>query len=261
MPERDGYLPGVPCWVDTSQPDPAAAVAFYGELFGWEFEDVMAPESEGRYFTARIRGGDVAAVGSVPAGAPPQAMWNTYVSVQSADDTATKVRECRRQRPDGAVRRDGCRPDGRVRRPGGGGVLRVAGQSAQGRAGRQRARQPELQRPQHPRRRRRQGLLWRGVRLADDRAGRRLRDVDAARLRRRARARQSGSAQADGGGRRARRLRGRRRGARPDRGRRGRSRALERDVRRRRRRRHRRQGRGARRHGGRRTRSTLRGCG
>ncbi len=93
MPERDGYLPGVPCWVDTSQPDPAAAVAFYGELFGWEFEDVMAPESEGRYFTARIRGGDVAAVGSVPAGAPPQAMWNTYVSVQSADDTATKVRE------------------------------------------------------------------------------------------------------------------------------------------------------------------------
>ena len=30
MLERDGYLPGVPCWVDTSQPDPEAAVAFYG---------------------------------------------------------------------------------------------------------------------------------------------------------------------------------------------------------------------------------------
>ena len=26
MPERDGYIPGVPCWVDTSQPDPDAAV-------------------------------------------------------------------------------------------------------------------------------------------------------------------------------------------------------------------------------------------
>ena len=26
MPERDGYIPGVPCWVDTSQPDPEAAV-------------------------------------------------------------------------------------------------------------------------------------------------------------------------------------------------------------------------------------------
>jgi hypothetical protein len=29
MPERDGYIPGVPCWVDTSQPDPEAAVEFY----------------------------------------------------------------------------------------------------------------------------------------------------------------------------------------------------------------------------------------
>jgi hypothetical protein len=26
MLERDGYPPGVPCWVDTTQPDPDAAV-------------------------------------------------------------------------------------------------------------------------------------------------------------------------------------------------------------------------------------------
>ena len=37
MPERDGYIPGVPCWVDTSQPDPESAVDFYSGLFGWEF--------------------------------------------------------------------------------------------------------------------------------------------------------------------------------------------------------------------------------
>lgn len=91
MPERDGYIPGVPCWVDTSQPDPQAAVAFYSGLFGWEFEDVMPPESEGKYFTARLRGGDVAAVGSIPEGVPPMAMWNTYVWVESADQTASKV--------------------------------------------------------------------------------------------------------------------------------------------------------------------------
>ena len=30
MPERDGYIPGVPCWVDTSHPDPEAAARFYG---------------------------------------------------------------------------------------------------------------------------------------------------------------------------------------------------------------------------------------
>src|SRR5215218_5747528 len=91
MPERDGYIPGVPCWIDTSQPDPGAAVAFYSGLFGWEFEDVMPPESEGRYFIGRIRGGDVAAVGSVPEGAPPMAMWNTYVWVENADETASKA--------------------------------------------------------------------------------------------------------------------------------------------------------------------------
>jgi predicted enzyme related to lactoylglutathione lyase len=93
MPERDGYIPGVPCWVDTSQPDPEAAVDFYRGLFGWEFEDVMPPESEGKYFMARLRGDDVAAVGSIPEAAPPMAMWNTYIWVDSADDAASKVRD------------------------------------------------------------------------------------------------------------------------------------------------------------------------
>jgi predicted enzyme related to lactoylglutathione lyase len=92
MPERDRYIPGVPCWVDTSQPDPEAAVDFYSGLFGWQFENVMPPGAEGRYCIARIRGGEVAAVGSVPEAAPPAAMWNTYVWVESADETASKVR-------------------------------------------------------------------------------------------------------------------------------------------------------------------------
>ncbi len=93
MPERDGYMPGVPCWVDASQPDPAAAVAFYRGLFGWEFDNSMPAGSEGVYYIATIRGGSVAAVSSVPAAAPADAMWNTYVSVVSADDTAAKVRD------------------------------------------------------------------------------------------------------------------------------------------------------------------------
>ena len=93
MSERDRYIPGVPCWVDTSQPDPEAAVAFYGGLFGWEFENAMPPGSEAKYFGAQLRGGAVAAVGSLPAGAPPVATWNTYVWVESADETAARVRE------------------------------------------------------------------------------------------------------------------------------------------------------------------------
>jgi predicted enzyme related to lactoylglutathione lyase len=92
MPERDRYIPGVPCWVDTTHGDQDAAVAFYGALFGWEFEDVMPPGSEMRYFMARIRGGDVAAIGPAPPGGPPMATWNTYVRVDSADDAASRVR-------------------------------------------------------------------------------------------------------------------------------------------------------------------------
>ena len=92
MLERDGYIPGVPCWVDNSQPDPEAAVAFYRGLFGWELEDAMPPGSPGKYYIARLRGGDVAAVGSLPEGSPPIAAWNTYIWVESADEAASKVR-------------------------------------------------------------------------------------------------------------------------------------------------------------------------
>ena len=88
MTEADRYIPGVPCWVDTTQPDPDAAAAFYGGLFGWEMEDVSSPEA--RYFLARLRGGDVAGIGGARDG---RATWNTYVWVEDADETAVKVRD------------------------------------------------------------------------------------------------------------------------------------------------------------------------
>ncbi len=93
MSQRERYIPGVPCWVDTSQPDPAAGVAFYSRLFGWEIVDVMPPGSGMQYFVARMRDQDVAAVTSLPEGAPPMATWNTYIWVDSADETAVKVRD------------------------------------------------------------------------------------------------------------------------------------------------------------------------
>jgi predicted enzyme related to lactoylglutathione lyase len=92
MSNQDRYIPGVPCWIDTTQPDPEAAVEFYGDLFGWQFEDVMPPGSPVKYFVARLEGGDVAAVSSQPEGAPPAAAWNTYIWVADADETAAKVR-------------------------------------------------------------------------------------------------------------------------------------------------------------------------
>jgi uncharacterized protein len=89
--DRDGYPPGVPCWIDTSQPDPDAAVRFYGGLFGWEFEDRMPADAPGNYFVAKLHDRDVAAVGSQMEGSPPMPVWNTYIAVDSADDTAAKI--------------------------------------------------------------------------------------------------------------------------------------------------------------------------
>jgi len=93
MSDRDRYIPGVPCWVDTTQPDPEAAVEFYGGLFGWRFEDTMPADAPGKYFVARLGGEDVAAVSSPMGEAPPSAIWNTYVWVEDADDTAARVRD------------------------------------------------------------------------------------------------------------------------------------------------------------------------
>jgi predicted enzyme related to lactoylglutathione lyase len=92
VPERDGYIAGVPCWVDTAQPDPAAAAVFYGGLFGWEFEDAMPEGSAGRYLMARLGGGEVAAISSLPEEAPARAMWNTYIWVDNADEAAARAR-------------------------------------------------------------------------------------------------------------------------------------------------------------------------
>jgi uncharacterized protein len=91
MPDRVGFPAGVPSWIDTTQPDPAAAAAFYGPLFGWEFEERMPPGSDGSYLMATLDGREVAAVSSAAPGSPVAA-WNTYVQVDSADEVAVTVR-------------------------------------------------------------------------------------------------------------------------------------------------------------------------
>ena len=87
MTDRDRYIPGVPCWVDAVHPDPGAAAEFDRGLFGWEGDDKMPAGEPGHYFMATIGGRDAAALGSIPEGAPPVAVWNTYVWVDSADET------------------------------------------------------------------------------------------------------------------------------------------------------------------------------
>lgn len=94
MSERDRYPGGVPCWVETLQPDPQAALDFYRPLFGWEFAGPgpMPGDPPGQYFVARVRGRDVAGIGSLSdRGGPPAPSWSTYIRVDSADETAEKA--------------------------------------------------------------------------------------------------------------------------------------------------------------------------
>jgi uncharacterized protein len=91
MGEPRTYPHGVTSWIDTEQPDPEAARAFYAGLFGWTLTDAGrsssgAPDS---YLVATLEGQDVAAVGPPPAAGP--ARWNTYVAVADADATAAAV--------------------------------------------------------------------------------------------------------------------------------------------------------------------------
>jgi predicted enzyme related to lactoylglutathione lyase len=90
MPERDGFPAGVPAWIDSAQPDVDAAVAFYGGLFGWQFEE---RGTDDRYAVASLDSKTVAAIASPSFGNPSSPAWTTYVAVDSADDVAARVRE------------------------------------------------------------------------------------------------------------------------------------------------------------------------
>jgi predicted enzyme related to lactoylglutathione lyase len=92
MSERDGYEPGVPCWIASVHADPEQAVDFYTRLFGWEAANTMPPNAPGRYYVCTLRGRDVAAIGTRRGGeAPSVAAWGTYIWVESADDAVRKV--------------------------------------------------------------------------------------------------------------------------------------------------------------------------
>ncbi len=93
MSERDGFAHGVPCWVDTWQPDADAAMSFYTELFGWEVEDTMPDGVEGTHYMCSLRGRDVAAIASRPNAAPDVTAWTTYVWVDDVDATIAKARD------------------------------------------------------------------------------------------------------------------------------------------------------------------------
>jgi uncharacterized protein len=86
MSQRTSYAPGTPSWVDLGSPDPAAAAAFYGGLFGWDVAMDPRPEAGG-YGLFTIGGKNVAGLGPQQnADMPP--FWAVYVSVADAAESA-----------------------------------------------------------------------------------------------------------------------------------------------------------------------------
>ena len=93
MPQRSSYAEGTPNWVDLQTTDQAAAKSFYGELFGWTFDDQPMPD--GPSYSMALKGeGLVAAIAPQSPemsaqGVPP--MWNTYIAVDDVDAAAERV--------------------------------------------------------------------------------------------------------------------------------------------------------------------------
>ena len=90
MSERDTYPAGVPCWVTNLQHDVRAATAFYEELFGWETQS--GPADVAPYALGRLRGRDVAAIGTMPDRDAAPA-WVMEVRVDDLPATVARVRE------------------------------------------------------------------------------------------------------------------------------------------------------------------------
>lgn len=89
MPTREGYLQGIPCWVDLATVDLDRASAFYGPLLGWEF----APsDHRSGYYMAMRKGVPAAGIAKLPD--PEMApVWSTYFAVDDADIAADRIQE------------------------------------------------------------------------------------------------------------------------------------------------------------------------
>ena len=93
MPTRDSYAQGTPNWVDLQTTDQPAAKAFYGEVFGWSYDD-QPMDADAVYSIAKIGDAQVAAIAPQSPelkSAGALSMWNTYLAVDSVDDATAKV--------------------------------------------------------------------------------------------------------------------------------------------------------------------------
>jgi predicted enzyme related to lactoylglutathione lyase len=94
MGERTKYAPGTFSWTDLTTPDQDGAKAFYTALFGWESNEFPMGDDGAVYMMMMVGDKRAAAISPQPpqqAGAPP--VWNSYVTVESADESVDRAKE------------------------------------------------------------------------------------------------------------------------------------------------------------------------
>ncbi|RKN37882.1 VOC family protein [Streptomyces hoynatensis] len=79
-------------WLSLMVHDLDASRRFYGELFGWEFDE--GPSQLGAYVRALREGHPVAGLGEIAPGAPRLVAWLPYIATPDADSTAALIRDC-----------------------------------------------------------------------------------------------------------------------------------------------------------------------
>jgi uncharacterized protein len=78
-----------PLWFDLMTSDAPAAHAFYGALFGWQFDALG--ETVGSYAVCRIADAPAAGIGAIPPGQSWPSAWNVYFGVASLERTLSVV--------------------------------------------------------------------------------------------------------------------------------------------------------------------------
>lgn len=82
---------GTPTWIDLGIPDLDRAMAFYGAVFGWDFE--VGPEETGRYTMCRADGRAVAAIMPNPDPGATDFWWSVYLATDDCAGTEKRIEQ------------------------------------------------------------------------------------------------------------------------------------------------------------------------
>ncbi|MFE6888584.1 VOC family protein [Streptomyces sp. NPDC057694] len=90
-PVSSPFPEGSPCWADVQLPDVETGKRFYGDLFGWTFDEGAGAE-RGYYTAAYSEDRAVAALAPLFGGTGPA--WTVHFAVRDAYATAARVTRC-----------------------------------------------------------------------------------------------------------------------------------------------------------------------